>query len=60
MSSMKKVKREIKELKHYFFGISQISIKEEVCPLVLSYITSTLTELGKVKNLFFNFYLGRD
>ena len=48
MSSMKKTKRQIKELKQYFPGLPQMSIKEEICPIVLSKITGFLLDMGKV------------
>lgn len=48
MSSQKKVKREIKELKYNFYGHSQFTIKEEICPLILSKVTNFLLHEGKV------------
>lgn len=53
MSTQKKIKRQIKELKYNFYGLSQFAIKEEVCPLILSYVANNLIEDGKVnKNLY--------
>jgi hypothetical protein len=51
MSTQKKVKRQIKELKCNFSGISQFAIKEEICPLILSYVSNKLIEDGKVNNI---------
>jgi len=48
MSTQKKIKRQIKELKSHFYGLSQFAIKEEVCPLILSYVSNKLIEDGKV------------
>jgi len=53
MSTHRKIKRQIKELKYNFSGISQFAIKEEICPLILSYVSNNLIEDGKV-NLFKN------
>ncbi len=52
MSTQKKIKRQIKELKYNFYGISQFAIKEEVCPLILSYVSNNLINEGKVFNNF--------
>lgn len=48
MQTQKKVRRQIKELKYNFFGLSQFTIKEEICPLVLSYVSNKLINEGKV------------
>lgn len=48
MSSQKKIKREVKELKYNFYGLTQFAIKEEICPLILSYVSTNLIDEGKV------------
>ncbi len=49
---MKKTKRQIKEMKQYFPGLSQVTIKEEICPIILSKITGYLLDMGKVIIIF--------
>jgi hypothetical protein len=48
MSTMKKTKRQIKEMKQYFPGLPQLAIKEEICTIILSKITGYLLDMGKV------------
>lgn len=47
MQRIRKVKRELRELKYSFPGISTKSIKEEIVPLVLSKIANNLVDYGK-------------
>jgi len=51
MSTQRKIKRQIKEIKYNFYGQSQFAIKEEICPLILSFVSNKLIEEGKVKKI---------
>lgn len=45
---IKKIRRELKELKASFTGYNLQAIKEEVAPIILSKIGNYLADLGKV------------
>ncbi len=51
MSSMRKTKREIKELKKCFFGYNSHSIKNEIVPLVFTTIINNINETNEDNNL---------
>ena len=51
MSSMRKTKREIKELKKCFFGYNSHSIKNEIVPLVFTTIINNINQTNEDDNL---------
>jgi hypothetical protein len=61
---IKKIKRELKELKYNFFGYSLQTIKEEIAPIALAKVSYYLGHYGKVfiNNNIINFFinLGRN
>ncbi len=51
MSTMRKIKREIKELKKCFFGYNSHCIKNEIVPLVFTKIINNINETNENDNL---------
>ena len=51
MSSMRKTKREIKELKRCFFGYNSHSIKNEIVPLIFSNLIDNINETNEENNI---------